>query len=100
MYQNTYKRGMYTQYINMHCIHTEHGNIWMSRKLQWHRQTDFNIIPQFATAKTKLTDNNESKRKINGEAKKKTTTNDKRNRSSVWLHGDMIFFFEEAQCWK
>lgn len=42
----------------------------MSHKLQWHRQTDFNIISQFVTAKTKLTDNNESKRKINGEVKK------------------------------
>lgn len=31
-----------------------------------HRQSDFYIISQRAAAKTKLTDNNESKRKING----------------------------------
>lgn len=67
----------------------------MSHKLQWHRQTDFNKISQFVTAKTKLTDNNESKRKINGEVKKKLY--DKRNSSNVTVCGRMVTRFSSRK---
>lgn len=49
-------------------------------------QTDLYIISQHATAKTKLTDNNESQKKINGKNETEAGMAEQNNRS-----GDNVF---------